>query len=89
MLQSIEPVFNFSSIILVEPMMSAGGPEPIHALRLRLIKDAYERRDVWSNREDAYRTLKARRRAEKWDSRVLELYVVSPMSDLILFLAII
>lgn len=40
-LQHIEPVLKFSSIILVEPMLSPGGPECLHPLRTELIRSAY------------------------------------------------
>ncbi|EGO30149.1 hypothetical protein SERLADRAFT_341696, partial [Serpula lacrymans var. lacrymans S7.9] len=75
LLQHIQPIFTFSSIILVEPMMSAGGPGPIHPLRVMLIKHAYERQDVWCSREAAWRSLQGRRRTENWDPQVLKLYV--------------
>ncbi|KAH7930373.1 hypothetical protein BV22DRAFT_1109402 [Leucogyrophana mollusca] len=74
-LQNIQPRFHFSSVILVEPMLSPQGPEAVYPLRLGLVKGAYERRDVWDTKEDAYRYLKSRRRTERWDPRVLELYI--------------
>ncbi|KAG2122542.1 hypothetical protein BD769DRAFT_1629204 [Suillus cothurnatus] len=63
-LQNLEPAFKFSSVILaVEP------------LRRILIKYAYERRDVWPSRKHAYQDLKSKRRCERWDPRVLDLYI--------------
>ncbi|KAH7907127.1 Alpha/beta hydrolase fold-1 [Hygrophoropsis aurantiaca] len=73
-LQNIEPLLKFSSVILVEPMLSPQGPEAVYPLRLNLVKGAYERRDVWSTREDAHNYLKSRRRTKRWDPRILELY---------------
>jgi hypothetical protein len=73
-LQSIEPVIRFSSIILVEPMLSPGGQEPVYLLREKLVKSAYERRDVWPSREKALQSLKSNTR---WHPRVQELFIVS------------
>jgi hypothetical protein len=70
----------FKSIILVEPMLSADGPELFAGLRSALVKSAYERRDVWSNREQALATLKERNRTSRWDPRVLDLFVVRRLS---------
>ncbi|KAG2064661.1 alpha/beta-hydrolase [Suillus decipiens] len=70
-LQNLEPAFKFSSIILVEPMLSPNA-KAVEPLRRILVKNAYERRDVWPSRECAYQELKPRRR---WDPRVLDLYI--------------
>ncbi|KIJ59413.1 hypothetical protein HYDPIDRAFT_190512 [Hydnomerulius pinastri MD-312] len=74
-LPTVEPLFEFSAIILVEPMLSPGGPETVQDLKLFLIKGAYERRDVWPSREHASEYLHSRKRTERWDPRVLGLYV--------------
>ncbi|KAG2751062.1 alpha/beta-hydrolase [Suillus brevipes Sb2] len=73
-LQNLEPAFKFSSVILVEPMLSLTA-EAVEPLRSILIKYAYERRDVWPSREFAYKNLKSRQRCERWDPRVLDLYI--------------
>lgn len=73
-LQNLEPAFEFSSVILVEPMLSTTA-EAVEPLRSILIKYAYERRDVWPSREFAYKNLKSRQRCERWDPRVLDLYI--------------
>ncbi|KAG0699761.1 Alpha/beta hydrolase family-domain-containing protein [Suillus ampliporus] len=73
-LQNLEPAFRFSSIILVEPMLSPTA-EAVEPLRRMLIKSAYERRDVWPSREYASQSLKSRKRCEHWDPRVLDLYI--------------
>ncbi|KIJ12891.1 hypothetical protein PAXINDRAFT_82138, partial [Paxillus involutus ATCC 200175] len=64
----------FSALILVEPLLSPGGLEIIHDVKLNFIKRAYERRDTWASRADALRYLRPR---TPWDPRVLELYVVT------------
>jgi len=71
-LQNLEPSIKFSSIILVEPMLSPGGQEHVRSLRKSLIKSAYERRDVWPSRENALQSLKSNTR---WHPRVQELFV--------------
>jgi alpha-beta hydrolase superfamily lysophospholipase len=71
-LPTLEPVFNFSALVLVEPLLSPGGMGNLHELKSKLIRGAYERRDVWASREDALRYLRPR---TSWDPRVLDLYV--------------
>lgn len=76
LLQHLEPVFLFSSIVIVEPMLSPEGPQHLAALRSALVKGAYERRDVWADRSQAMAALRRRDRTKRWDPRVLDLYVV-------------
>ncbi|KAH7888249.1 hypothetical protein F5I97DRAFT_1806658 [Phlebopus sp. FC_14] len=73
-LRTLSPVFHFSAMILVEPMLSPHGMDNVQQLREALVKGAHERRDTWSSREDAFKYLSSRRGAERWDRRVLELY---------------
>lgn len=75
-LQEIKPSFQFSFLIIVEPMLSPNGTRPMDKLRLQLVKIASERRDVWSNRAVAQKEL-GQRNAKAWHPRVLELYAVS------------
>lgn len=56
--------------------MLSPNAEAVEPLRSILIKYAYERRDVWPSREYAYQNLKSRQRCERWDPRVLDLYIV-------------
>lgn len=72
-LQNLEPKIKFSSVILVEPLLSPGGKEHVYSLRKRLVRSAYERRDVWPSREDAFQSLKMK---TSWHPRVIELFVV-------------
>ncbi|KAL0948892.1 hypothetical protein HGRIS_009008 [Hohenbuehelia grisea] len=74
-LQGIEPRLPFSSIVLVEPMLSPEGRDVLTELRLYLLKGAYERRDVWPDRKAAKEALLGRSRTVKWDRRVVDLYV--------------
>ncbi|KAJ7815968.1 Alpha/beta hydrolase fold-1 [Mycena olivaceomarginata] len=54
MLQAIEPAFTFSSLVLIEPLLSPGGSHHLRRLREILVKGAYERRDVWPDRRAGY-----------------------------------
>ncbi|KAJ6546687.1 Alpha/beta hydrolase fold-1 [Mycena vulgaris] len=72
MLQALEPVFPFSSLVLIEPLLSPAGSHHLTPLRERLVKGAYERRDVWPDRAEAMVALKER---TKWDPRVLRIFV--------------
>lgn len=74
-LQDLQPAFPFISLILVEPLLSPQGPEPLKPLQARLVQSAYERRDVWPSREDAMKYLSANKHIALWDLRVLALYV--------------
>ena len=70
----MEPIIPFSSLIIVEPMISPAGPQYLRKLRTVLVKGAYERRDVWPDLEQAMGALKRRDRTKKWDSRILDLF---------------
>lgn len=76
LVQDLEPIVPFSSLIIVEPMISPAGPQHLKNLRSILVKGAYERRDVWPNAEQAMEALKRRARTTKWDPRILDLFVV-------------
>ncbi|KAJ6473131.1 hypothetical protein C8R45DRAFT_1163627, partial [Mycena sanguinolenta] len=75
MLQAIKPVFSFSSLVLIEPLLSPAGSQHLRRLRDLLVKGAYERRDVWPNREEAMALLSRRERSKKWDPRIREIFV--------------
>ncbi|KAJ7062796.1 Alpha/beta hydrolase fold-1 [Mycena amicta] len=75
LLQEIEPRFPFSSLILLEPLISPAGGHHLRKLRELLVKGAYERRDVWPDREVAMTALKKRDRTQGWDPRILEIFV--------------
>lgn len=74
-LQNLEPLISFSSVILVEPMLSPNGAPPLAELRKSLIKGACERKDVWPNRLHALNDLTAKAHKAPWDRRALVLYV--------------
>lgn len=81
-LQGLEPRLPFSSIIIVEPMLSPDGRHHLERLRKALVKSAKERRHVWPDREYARQYLEERMKLpgrQIWDSRVIDLFVVRPL----------
>ncbi|KAF4600442.1 hypothetical protein EYR38_005070 [Pleurotus pulmonarius] len=77
-LQGIEPRLPFSSIIIVEPMLSPDGRHHLERLRKALVKSAKERRHVWPDRECARQYLQERMKLpgrQIWDPRVIDLFV--------------
>jgi len=75
MLQHVEPVVKFSKLIIVEPMISAGGTHHLHTLRSKLAYGASRRQYRWTSREEACKRL-MQRRAKKWDPRILQAFMV-------------
>ncbi|KAJ7165670.1 Alpha/beta hydrolase fold-1 [Mycena crocata] len=75
MLQSMQPLYPFSSLVLIEPLLSPAGSHHLSKLRQILVKGAYERRDVWPDRQQAMAALKRRERTKKWDPRILQIFV--------------
>ncbi|KAF7354602.1 Abhydrolase domain-containing protein mpaH [Mycena sanguinolenta] len=61
MLQAIEPVFSFSSLVLIEPLLSPAGSQHLRRLRESLVK--------------AMALLNRRDRSKKWDPRVRDVFV--------------
>lgn len=74
MLQRLQPALAFSTVILIEPLLSPYGPEHLQRLRENLIRGACERRDVWPSRQSAREHLGPK--VGLWDSRVLDVYIV-------------
>ncbi|KAF6754126.1 Alpha/beta hydrolase fold-1 [Ephemerocybe angulata] len=83
MIQTFRPAFPFSSLILVEPMVSSIGDMALQPLRDRLVEQARKRRDKWTSREEARIALHKKcggRRWKgvtrgKWDERVINSFV--------------
>ncbi|KAF9530923.1 Alpha/Beta hydrolase protein [Crepidotus variabilis] len=72
LLQSIKPYFDFSFLVIVEPLVTALGLEHLEPLRERLIRRAQKRDLVWESREKATLALS---RSAKWDPRVVDVFV--------------
>ncbi|KAF9040786.1 Alpha/Beta hydrolase protein [Panaeolus papilionaceus] len=75
MLQRLQPTFKFSSLIIVEPMLSPEGGHHLHPLREKLVAGAIRRRDCWPSRDEARSHLKSLRATSLWDPRVIETFV--------------
>ena len=82
-LQILPPRLPFSSVIIVEPMVSPGGTDPLEPLRKRLVAAAENRRDTWASRDEVRLWLLGRRqgsggskRRRVWDRRVVDAIVV-------------
>ena len=77
-LQNIQPTPTFSKLVIVEPMVSASGHEPLRSLRDKLIERAKKRQAVWRSREDLKTVFtNPKHSAAKWDPRVLDSFAVS------------
>jgi hypothetical protein len=61
-------------------MLSPEGLHPLSNLRDSLISSAYERQDTWSSRSEALKMFVKRGGTQKWDRRVLGLFVVRVLS---------
>ncbi|KAJ7608057.1 Alpha/beta hydrolase fold-1 [Mycena polygramma] len=70
---SYQPKLNPQCLIMVD--MTGMHDDAVPALMKFLTEGAMQRRDVWSSREEAYRSMKARPPWKAWDDRVLKLYV--------------
>jgi len=76
LLQRLEPIYPFLSLIIVEPMISAGDGHDLDQLRKRLVKSAQDRKSEWTSREAALLFLKVNPGTMKWDEQVLKAFVV-------------
>lgn len=72
LLQRVQPVFNFSQLVIIEPMVSAKGPSLLWPLREDLVGKTVRRKDAWPTLEAARMTYAKK----NWDPRVAEVFVV-------------
>ncbi|EDR04986.1 uncharacterized protein LACBIDRAFT_303937 [Laccaria bicolor S238N-H82] len=75
LLQHLIPKISFSSLIIIEPMISPAGGDKLAPLRKKLITSARRRRAAWPSRAEGLMVLKEREGTKKWDEAVLELFV--------------
>ncbi|EKM76093.1 hypothetical protein AGABI1DRAFT_131612 [Agaricus bisporus var. burnettii JB137-S8] len=75
LLQGMKPDFPFISLIIVEPMVSPGGDQPLTELRKRLGRGAERRTSEWSDRETAHKSLVSHPQVAQWDVRVIKAFV--------------
>ncbi|KXN88337.1 hypothetical protein AN958_07482 [Leucoagaricus sp. SymC.cos] len=81
LLQGRLPLFPFLSLLIVEPMVSPGGGHHLDKLRAQLVEGAKRRTYEWSDRTEAYLSLKSNPRTARWDKRVLQAFVKHAISD--------
>ncbi|KAF9446804.1 hypothetical protein P691DRAFT_672782 [Macrolepiota fuliginosa MF-IS2] len=84
LLQMLEPVFTFISLIIVEPMLSPGGERHLAKLRVQLVDGAKRRTREWPDRETAFSSFKSNPRTANWDESVLRAFVkhaIAPTSS--------
>ena len=75
MLQHIQPVFEFSKLIIVEPMISVEGGHHLDNLRSRLVLNSSRRQKIWRSKEEVYKSLQ-KARTRNWDPRVVQAFMV-------------
>ncbi|KAF9027237.1 hypothetical protein BDZ89DRAFT_952353 [Hymenopellis radicata] len=77
-LHAIASEYNWASLILIDPMIVVN-PSPteleLPELRSRLVRTAYERRDVWPGIEAATTYFLAHKAMSTWDPRVRMLFI--------------
>lgn len=78
MLQHIQPIFKFSKLIIVEPMISVEGSHHLDKLRFRLISSCARRAKTWSSWEEVRKWLNGR--TPRWDPRVMQAFMVCHFS---------
>lgn len=77
MLQHIQPAFKFSTLIIIEPLVSPEGSHYLKDLRERLVARARKRREFWPNREVVEKEFtKPNRTPLTWEPRVLRAFIV-------------
>ncbi|EPQ59795.1 alpha/beta-hydrolase [Gloeophyllum trabeum ATCC 11539] len=80
-LQCKQPAVRFSSVILVEPMLSPHGMDHLAELRRSLVQSARRRQFLWESRDSAIRSFeRSRERAASrgrraWHPKVVQLYI--------------
>ena len=77
MLQDIRPFFKFSTLIIVEPLLSPQGRHHLYELRQLLVERARKRRECWPNRDLVRKVFTdPERRPLAWEERVLTSFIV-------------
>lgn len=74
LLQTVQPIINFTQLVIIEPMVSAKGPSHLRQLRDELLTKALQRTDVWPTLDAARQTAAKR----KWHPKVIDVFVVRP-----------
>ncbi|KAJ3506578.1 hypothetical protein NLJ89_g6793 [Agrocybe chaxingu] len=74
-LQHLQPIYTFSALIIIEPMVSALGLPALNPLRDRLLAEAERRNDRWGSRDEARKMYRERKKLQSWDRRVVDAFV--------------
>ncbi|KAF9653902.1 hypothetical protein BDM02DRAFT_3216155 [Thelephora ganbajun] len=78
LMQAMRSPIKFMSVILVEPMLDARPGNDYEQLRTRLVRSAYKRKDVWSNREEAAAYF---RNTVRWHPRIHDIFIKYGLRD--------
>jgi hypothetical protein len=73
LLQRIQPIFNFSQLVIIEPLVSALGSIHLQPLRDELVRKTMRRKDAWPSCEAARQTWDRK----NWDPRVIDVFMVT------------
>lgn len=74
----MEPIFKFSTLVIIEPLVSSLGSQHLAPLAQKLVNRALRRRERWGSLEEIRKAfLVEGSSAAEWDSRVLDSFVVS------------
>ncbi|KAJ3573724.1 hypothetical protein NP233_g2240 [Leucocoprinus birnbaumii] len=75
LLQALQPIFPFLSLIIVEPVVEPGDGHDLDALRQKLVGNAINRKSEWRSRDEAFLYLKEDSRTKRWDEKVMKAFV--------------
>lgn len=73
-MQAVQPIINFTQLVIIEPMVSAKGSSHLRVLRDEFLTKSLQKTDAWP-------TLEAARQAAaktKWHPNVVDIFVVGP-----------
>jgi len=77
-MQAMRSPIKFGSIILIEPMLDPRPGSDYEQLRMRLVRSAHKRKDVWNNREEAAAYFK---NTVRWHPRILDIFIKYGLRD--------
>ncbi|KAH9483259.1 hypothetical protein JR316_0005363 [Psilocybe cubensis] len=76
LLHHIMPVFRFSKLVIIEPLVSPLGSMHLASLAQKLVNRASRRRECWTSREEIKRSFLVQGNSSaQWDMRVLDSFV--------------
>ncbi|PPQ88900.1 hypothetical protein CVT25_009135 [Psilocybe cyanescens] len=76
LMHHMEPIFKFSTLVIIEPLVSSLGSQHLAPLAQKLVNRALRRRERWGSLEEIRKAfLVEGSSAAEWDSRVLDSFV--------------